>query len=1149
MKPNLSLTLLLLLAWSPVVHAVQGDADNDGLRDEVETGTGVYVSPTNTGTNPNKADTDGDSVPDGLEINHGTNPTDATSKRSRPNIILINCDDLGYGDIGCFWQNQKTGTQKFATPGIDAMAAEGIKLTHHYVAAPICASSRASLMQGRHQGHADLRDRAFDWALPNNHSMGSVLQAGGYRTVHVGKAGLCGTGVVDLPAHPLLRGFDRFFGYYSHYHAQEHYPQNGNNTRTAAIYDDYRRVTDAYVDLYTTDVWTGFTKKTIIEETQTHPERPFFIYLAYDAPHFDNEMPPTLDYPAGRGINGGIQWTGAPSYVSTASNDPAKINSLSNQHSSVNPAWPQYAREHVTMIRRIDDSVADILQTLRDLHIDNNTIVVFTSDNGPDSFKINPVFFQGYANFEGIKGDIWEGGLRVPTIVWWPGHVQGSNDLSNILANPRPSANYDWLATFAEIGGIPAPAFTDGVSILPSLTGSGTQRDKGFLYFEYDSPNGYTGPIFPNHGGERQEQSQAIRIGDFMGVRNNVAGAADNFRIYNVVSDPKQSTNLAAAKPELQAKMKELAVGARRPNASFPRPYDTAPIPASPPASLTNGLKYECYEGYWNSLPEFNNLTHTAGGATAYFDPSVRTRPNDAGIAFTGYISIPATGSYTFNLGSDSGAGFWIHEGHVIDNDALYSATKTSAPVYLAQGLHPVRLYYRHLGGAPVLTLKYSGPGFAMTTVPASALFTEGPTPVFQTRADSAFTKKNISVTIDPLANDSSNYPLTLSAVTSGRSGTTQISSGKVVYQPDPDFVGSDTFSYTEVGGAATASGMITTNVLFGNESWIPLDEGGGTSVQVIDANHPTNGTLAGTVGGESSWKTGKYAKCVEFDGLDDQIDFPDMLLPAGSSPRTFTCWVKTAASATDELQTLFSYGTAMDGQRFSVRLDNIPGAATDHPLRLEVQGGNIVGSRKINDGQWHHVAVVVGDRDNDGRLNVSEVLLYVDGILDTARSAVPMEINTVSGINPALGGSNHASNYNFTGSIDDVRIFPAALSGAEIASIRTTRVNYIYVPDNSDLDGDGVGYDAEIRAGTDPNNPGSVFKVTSWSEAVSGDMTLRWSAVGGKTYFVEESLDMKTWIPVPNIPAYTSENDNPDASITFPKGSDRKCFFRLGVK
>jgi arylsulfatase A-like enzyme len=172
----------------------------------------------------------------------------------KPNIIFILADDLGYGDLGSFWQDRGSrSAKKFDTPQLDRLAAEGMKLTHHYVGAPVCAPSRASLLTGRHQGHADVRDNWFDKALPRNHTLGTVLQAAGYTTAWIGKAGLAGeaSSVVDLTgdgsknlaAHPLYRGFDRFFGYLFHGDAHAHYPRNG-----AFLYDGFNQIANASVD-------------------------------------------------------------------------------------------------------------------------------------------------------------------------------------------------------------------------------------------------------------------------------------------------------------------------------------------------------------------------------------------------------------------------------------------------------------------------------------------------------------------------------------------------------------------------------------------------------------------------------------------------------------------------------------------------------------------------------------------------------------------------------------------------------------------------------------------------------------------------------------------------------------------------------------
>ena len=319
MQTLLRILILPFLALAPSpLNAALGDLDNDGLRDAVETNTGIYVSPNNSGTNPNLADSDGDSLPDGLEITLGRNPNDATSKIKRPNIIYIVADDLGYGDLGCFWQNQRTGPMKFATPGLDAMAAQGAMLTHNYVAASICAPSRCSFLEGRSQGHASIRDLQFDKPLPVGYNIASMLKSAGYKTVHIGKAGLAGRDINNLSAHPLDRGFDRFFGYLFHGHAHEHYPRNGLGKNGAMICNDRTYITDAFQDLFSADAFTAFAKKSIVDSRSQEPDKPFFIYLAYDTPHFDNQYPPTATYPSGGGLSGGLQWTGSPSYVNTA---------------------------------------------------------------------------------------------------------------------------------------------------------------------------------------------------------------------------------------------------------------------------------------------------------------------------------------------------------------------------------------------------------------------------------------------------------------------------------------------------------------------------------------------------------------------------------------------------------------------------------------------------------------------------------------------------------------------------------------------------------------------------------------------------------------------------------------------------------------
>ncbi|MEI8341926.1 MAG: LamG-like jellyroll fold domain-containing protein, partial [Verrucomicrobiota bacterium] len=384
-----------------------------------------------------------------------------------------------------------------------------------------------------------------------------------------------------------------------------------------------------------------------------------------------------------------------------------------------------------------------------------------------------------------------------------------------------------------------------------------------------------------------------------------------------------------------------------------------------------------------------------------------------------------------------------------------------------------------------------------------------------------------------------------LSSVGSAISGTAVISSGKVLYTPAAGFMGADTISYTALAAATTASSTITASVLFDNEIWIPLDEGSGVNVKAISTTSPATGTLIGTSNPSLSWLDGKYKKCLTFDGVDDQVDFPTLSLPTGASPRTFSCWLKTAATTTDELQTIFSYGTSAAGQRFTVRLNNTSGVASSQAIRLDVDGGSIVGTKTVNDGLWHHIAIVNADQNNDSIVNLNETLLYVDGVLDPVSSSSSMPLATVAGFTPCIGGSNHAANYNFNGAIDDVRIFPRALSYAEVAGLK---IAMDQSSGSTDSDGDGATDLQESIAGTDPYNANSVFKITSSTRSTQA-ITLHWSAVAGKTYSVEESPDLAVWTPVPNVAAVVPVTSNPDATVSVPMSIQAKRFLRLSVK
>ena len=757
------------------------------------------------------------------------------SAAPRPNIIVFFVDDLGYGDIGCFWQDARAAAKTFDTPALDRMAAEGAKLTHHYISASVCAPSRASLLQGRHQGHCDIRNSQFDKVLPDNHTIASVLKAAGYRTIHIGKNGLAGaegstsltgTGSRNLGGHPLDRGFDRFFGYLFHQDGHEHYPRNGTSDKQAYIYDDYRQVIDASADLYTTDAWTAAAKKEIIDEASDGDDQPFFLYLAYDTPHFKMQRPavayPPLDRD-GDPLTGGIQWTpgtdgsGKVRYASTADGTGA-IDGYT--HPDIPGSWANSEKQHVGMIRRIDESVADILRTLEDLGIDGETLCVFSSDNGPHNEGNNPRTFESFADMEGIKRDMWEAGIRVPTIVRWPGHLAGATGSeADIHEIGYPSAIWDWMPTFCELAGVPAPAWCDGVSIAPTLTGNGTQRDKDYLYFEFQS--GGSTPAwgeFPHHGGDAKGQMQCLRIGDHMGIRTAISSGTENFRIYDVTRDPGQATDLAGSLPELQSRMQYLARAARRPGGGVSRPYDSLPLPAVAPGPLAPGVDWRSYadpEASWQWVPEFRDLAASASGVATTIDLSVRPGDDHFGLLFTGYLKIPAAGNYRFQLDSDTGADFFLHDGHLIDEDFRHSGSATSPAVALEAGLHPFRLYYRHTTGPRSLGLQWTGPGIPLEPVPASALFSATP-PELSAIDDHAATQTDEPVLVDVLANDlDDGLPAPLSIVGAGSPdfGTASVVEGGILFTPPAAFEGTARFSYTITDGEGSDSADVTVTV------------------------------------------------------------------------------------------------------------------------------------------------------------------------------------------------------------------------------------------------------------------------------------------------------------------------------------------------
>jgi arylsulfatase A-like enzyme len=979
----------------------------------------------------------------------------------RPNIIFILTDDLGYGDLGVFFQNSRNfavnrDTPAFATPNLDALSGEGLRLQRHYCPAPVCAPSRASLLLGVHQGHANVRDNQFDKALEDNHTLATVLREAGYATACIGKWGLQGPGApAAQPGHPLNRGFDYFYGMLAHLSGHYHYPEqmtgNDNQGQPNSVFENTTDVKAGLANCYSTDLFTARAKKWIVDHRTVAPAQPFFLYLAYTAPHARLDVP-TQAYPAGAGLSGGLQWNGtAGSMINTAS---GTINTWihpdyaaatwDNDANAATPevAWPEYAKRHATMVRRLDDAVADLVQTLKDLGADGNTLIVFTADNGPHneagsggSYTYDPTFFDSFGPLDGIKRDTWEGGIRVPAFARWPGVVAAGGVAT------RVTTFWDWMPTFAELAGVPAPARTDGVSLAPVLAGAGVARDSR-LYIEY-SPGAITTPAYqeflPSRRGRLRNQMQVVQVGDYKGVRYNIGSNADDFEIYNTLTDPGETSNLAAALPLVQQRMKERVLQMRRPGGGVTRPYDAEAVP---PASLTAvlaGLEYRAFEGAFPWVPDFTDLVPATTGTCAGVDLAVRTRDNHIGLEFTGYLDVPADGTYTVFLATDGRAFLRLHDSALIDADAGYtSGTERSASVPLKAGRHPVTLrYVRGTGGVPSLTLQWSSGVIAKQPIPASALVRAAPVPL-SASDDDAVTPRDTFVDIPVLLNDLDDglpVPLSIQSAGAPGAGVTAVIGSTIRYTPVAGFLGADRFSYTVTDGQSTDTAEVEVRVVLdGGDPWLPLDECAGTEVRL--AGGRVAGTLAGFADPAAAWIQGRHGGALRFDGVDDQVNLSGVTPPAGAAARTVAVWVRTSAATiapASEYPVMLGYGTNNDGTRFSFRLDNTN--ATWEP-RLEVQSGYIIGSTAVNDGAWHHLAVVVSDFDNNGTTDISEARLYVDGVRETPSASLTRAINTAAGTATVLGASPHAANYNFTGDLDDLRIFPRALSDAEVAAL-----------------------------------------------------------------------------------------------------------------
>lgn len=655
----------------------------------------------------------------------------------KPNIIFILVDDLGYGDVGVLYQNQrkKQGLPHMLTPSLDKMVTRGAILTNNYCNAPVSVSSRSSLLSGVTQGHSGVRDNQFDKTLDDNYNIANTLKGVGYATVAIGKWGLQGKegGSVDWPAHPLKRGFDYYYGYIRHSDGHEHYPKHGLYRGIKEVYEDYRVVTDDLDKCYTGDLFTAKAKQWITNHIEKQKSKPFFMYLAYDTPHAVTELP-TQAYPEGSGLKGGLRWLGEKGHmINTASGEIDSWISTSflnktydhdTNSSTAEIPWPNIYKRYATVVERLDAQVGDLLQLLKDLDIDENTLIVFTSDNGPsqESYlkeNYSPEFFKGYGPFDGIKRDLWEGGTRIPTFVQWTGKIKSG------ITIDTPSMSSDWLTTFLAAAGHSAPARSDGVSLLPSLFGQGIQQPST-VYIEYYN-NGKT-PDYNDfedyRRGKLRGQMQMLRLENYLGVRYNIGAHSDDFEIFDVVEDPKETKRIITSIPQLQQQMKDRVLQIRMPDAAAQRPYDKEFVPSLKDFTHKKGVTKKEYAGNYLWVPQTIELTPLKTELISKNSEFKLKKTKGSVITFEGMIKVPADDEYSFFLTTSGKAFLRIHDASVIDADYNYQAgSERAGKIRLKAGLHPFKLTILQNKQDPRLSLKWSSSIFPKKPLTSESLY------------------------------------------------------------------------------------------------------------------------------------------------------------------------------------------------------------------------------------------------------------------------------------------------------------------------------------------------------------------------------------------------------------------------------------------
>lgn len=453
-------------------------------------------------------------------------PVAAPDLQSKPNIIYILADDMGYGDLSCY------GQERFQTPNIDHLAKEGMQFMQHYAGTAVCAPSRSVLMTGQHTGYTPIRGNSTGNKKPaflpdSVITIAEIMKKAGYATGAFGKWGL---GPVGSEGDPNKQGFDEFYGYNSQGLAHSYYPDFLIHNKERVILT--KNHPDKKVD-YAPEL----IHRQVMNFIDKNHDKPFFIYYPTIIPHaelvapeaymakFRGKLLPEKSF-------NGVKY-GAPNY---------KRGGYESQ--------PEAHAAFAAMITLLDDQVGEIMDRLKKYGIDNNTIVIFTSDNGPHlEAGADPEYFNSNGPWRGYKRDLYEGGIREPMLARWPKYIAPGSKTDHI------SAFWDVLPTFAEIVQQQPPQDIQGISFVPTLTGKGKQKEHDYLYWEF----------------HEWEGRQAIRRGKWKYVVYNVLNKEKRkAMLFDLDTDPGETKDIAAQHPDIVKELQTLMDRSRVPSSSFP---------------------------------------------------------------------------------------------------------------------------------------------------------------------------------------------------------------------------------------------------------------------------------------------------------------------------------------------------------------------------------------------------------------------------------------------------------------------------------------------------------------------------------------------------------------------------------------------------